>query len=130
SLNENQIFADLLHLSQPKLGNVILRPNCYDYYIPIIDATNKDMEHVVSLNDLYVAIYNNNIILYSKKLNKQVLPRLGCAQNTALLTSPIYKFLGTISDDYYINTWDWGFLSDRPYLPRVEFGKVILSKEK
>lgn len=130
NLQENQVYSDLLHLSHPKLGNVILRPNCYHYYISIIDATNKDIEHTIPLNDLYIAIDNNKIILYSKKLNKQVLPRLGCAQNTELLTSPIYKFLGAISDDYYINTWNWGFLSDRPYLPRVEFGKFILSKEK
>ena len=130
SLQSNQVFTDLLHLSQPKLGNVVLRPNCYDYYIPIIDAINKDVEHTISLNDLYIAIDNNKIVLYSKKLKKQVLPRLGCAQNTDLLTSPIYKFLGAISDDYYIRTWSWGVLSNRPYLPRVEFDKFILSKEK
>lgn len=130
-LSSHQVFSELLHLSQPRLGNVTLRPNCYDYYIPIIDASNKDVEHCILLNDLYIAIDDsNNIILYSKKLNKQVLPRLGCAQNTELLTSPIYKFLGAISDDYYISTWSWSFLSNRSYLPRVESGKFILCKEK
>lgn len=130
-LKSNEIFSEVFHLSQPRLGNVSSRPNVYYYYISVYDISNHDKTFSISLTDLYIYIQDEKIILYSPKLNKQVKPRLGCAQNTDLLTNSIYKFLGAISDDYFVNLWDWGILSGRKHLPRVMFEKLyILSKEK
>lgn len=129
-LSEHQVFSEVLHLSQPKLGNVTLRPNYYGNFIPIINTSKNSEDIEIPLNDLYVFVKNDIIGLYSERLGMQVLPRIGCAQNTNFLTNPIYKFLGAISDDYFIGSWDWGFLKNRNHLPRVEFDNLILSKEK
>jgi thiopeptide-type bacteriocin biosynthesis protein len=129
NLATNQVYSDILHLSQPRLGNVTLRPNYYDHYIPVTDLTNNSDDIEIPLDDLYVFIREDVIGLYSKKLDKQVLPRIGCAQNTQLFTNPVYKFFGAISDDYFLNSWDWGFLNGRKHLPRVEIDNFILAKE-
>jgi thiopeptide-type bacteriocin biosynthesis protein len=130
NLNPDQVYTDILHLSQPKLGNVALRPNYYDYFIPIIDIAIGSENNEIALNDISISVHDNEIFLYSKKLKKQIIPRLGCAQNTSLLTSPIYKFLGAITDSYYLNTWDWRLMNSVKYLPRVQYDNCILSKER
>lgn len=128
NLATNQVYSDVLHLSQPRLGNVSLRLNYYDHYIPVTDFSNNSEDIEIPLNDLHVFVRDNIIGLYSKKLEKQILPRIGCAQNTQLFTSPIYKFLGAINDDYFVDTWNWGFLIGRKHLPRVEIENFILAK--
>lgn len=129
-LSDNQIYAEVKHYSQPRLGNISQRPNHYDYFIPIYDSSFGSSEFEVALSDLYLYVEDDTVILYSEKLNKQVIPKLSCAQNTALLTCSIYNFLGEVIDDSFMNYWDWGFLGSKSYLPRVQFEDFILSKER
>ncbi|OIV40467.1 lantibiotic dehydratase [Flavobacterium johnsoniae] len=129
-LSDQEVYGEIRHFSQPRLGNISQRPNHYDYYIPIYDQNNKQTDVELSLDDLYLFIENGNIILYSYKLNKRIIPKLSCAQNTTLLTCSIYNFLGEIVDDHYVRFWNWGFLKNKPHLPRVQLEEFILSKER
>jgi lantibiotic biosynthesis protein len=129
-LCDNQIYAEIKHYSQPRLGNISQRPNHYDYFIPIYDNGFGASDFEIALSDLYIYIDNDAVILYSEKLNKQIIPKVSCAQNTALLTCSIYNFLGEVIDDSFMTYWDWGFLNNKFHLPRVQYGNFILSKER
>jgi lantibiotic biosynthesis protein len=126
------IFAEVLHIAQARLGNISMRPILRQYEIPILTFPAVDEEHTIPLQDLMVSIKNGRIFLRSKKLNKEVIPRLTTAHNFSLNPVPHYHFLCDlqfqgIKGDLF---WNWGFLNEFAYLPRVRYGKTILSKAR
>lgn len=125
------IYAEILHLSQPKTGNIASRKNYYKYYIPFYDdSINRNDSYRIELQDIYLKLLNNELILFSKKNNKQITPRLSTAQNTSLYTYPIFRFLGDIANDSFLGIWNWDLCRQRKYFPRVQFYNFIISKEK
>ncbi|WP_353723144.1 thiopeptide-type bacteriocin biosynthesis protein [Dyadobacter sp. 676] len=69
------------------------------------------------------------IILWSKRLNKRIIPRLTNAHNFSD-GLPVYRFLCelTYQHDYRYLGWDWGHLSSSAFLPRVEYKHWVLSR--
>jgi thiopeptide-type bacteriocin biosynthesis protein len=127
-----KILAEVIHLNQPKTGNITTRPMLRPYEIPIYTPPSKNAT-AIYLSDLYLKIDRKNperLILFSKQHNKEILPRLASAHNYTLESSPLYKFLCEyqyqgISKGCY---WNWGMLSGQSFLPRVTFKNIILSK--
>src|SRR5262249_29509426 len=72
------------------------------------------------------------IVLRSRRLGREVIPRLTSAHNFARRSLPVYQFLGTLQaqgvGDWL--SWPWGPLGDAPFLPRVRWGRVILSRAR
>jgi len=69
------------------------------------------------------------VILRSKKLNKEIVPRLSTAHNYTRTSLPVYKFLCDLQMQE-INTaivWDWDIFREDSYLPRVTYKNIILS---
>lgn len=122
------LFAEVVHLSQARTGNILLRPTLRNYEIPIISLTSVDDEHTILLEDLMVSVRGGRIIIRSKKLNKEVIPRLTTAHNYSMNALPQYHFLCDLQfqDKKDMPGWDWGMLSDYSFLPRVRYGKTIL----
>lgn len=131
-LHPNKIFAEVVHLAQTRVGNVLIRPAFRKYEIPILTFSSVDYGHTISLEDIMVSIKNNSIELRSKKLNKEIVPRNTTAHNYANDTVPHYYFLCDLQQQD-INarlTWDWGMLNEFKFLPRIKYGRVILSKAR
>lgn len=127
--DSENIYAEILHINQPRAGNISKHPRFYDYNIPII-ASNINEGEAIRLDDLMLSIVGGKIYLRSKTNNKRVVPRLSTAHNYTQNTISYYRFLCDLqyngsSGDLY---WDWGFLSGMPFLPRIEYGKTILSR--
>ena len=83
------------------------------------------------MEDLFVTIRNNKLILYSKKLKKEIIPCLTTAHNyhTNKIT-PIYKFLCDLQlqDKKGTLGFDWGDLKNKlAFFPRVRYKNIILS---
>jgi thiopeptide-type bacteriocin biosynthesis protein len=126
------IFAEILHIPQARLGNILMRPVLRDYEIPILTRAAVDEDHTLLLSDLMVSIKNGKILLRSKRFNKEVIPRLTSAHNFSMNPLPHYHFL---CDLQFQGTkgglsWNWGVLGDFKFLPRVRYGKTILSKAR
>lgn len=123
------IFAELAHLPQSRLGNIINRPNLRDYEITYLAGSELPLDHQLKLDDLFLQIHNNELMLFSRNLGKRVIPRLTTAhaydQESSL---PIYRFLGDLQQQKrkYIY-WDWEFLKNEPFLPRVTYKDMIVS---
>ncbi|MCX8492045.1 MAG: thiopeptide-type bacteriocin biosynthesis protein, partial [Cyclobacteriaceae bacterium] len=92
----------------------------------------KQISHYFMLLLIMVSIKNGRIFLRSKKLNKEVIPRLTTAHNFSLNPVPHYHFLCDLQfQGLKANlSWNWGLLNEFAYLPRVRYGKTILAKAR
>ena len=128
----NKIYAEIVHLAQARIGNVLIRPTLRKHEIPIVTFPSVDQSHSIPLADLMVSIRNNRIVLRSKRLDKEIIPRNTTAHNFANDSLPYYHFLSELQFQDSRNTihWQWGILDELSFLPRVRFGKIIFSKAR
>lgn len=130
--NTNKIFAEIIHIPQARIGNILLRPILSDYEIPILTRSSLDEEHTINLQDLLVSVVDDYILLRSKSKNKEVVPRLSSAHNFSLNPLPIYNFLCDLQFQGKMTPlfWDWGILNDFDFLPRVTCKGIVISKRR
>lgn len=131
-LKKEYVIAEINHLPQERLGNIMFRTNAYDYEIPYLASTSVDREHVLNIQDLQLSMVDNTMYLRCKRLNKYILPRLSCAHNYSSNSLPTYHLLCDLQyqgvSDYI--SWDWGFLNEEPFLPRIEYKNIILARSQ
>jgi thiopeptide-type bacteriocin biosynthesis protein len=124
------LYAEIAHLPQARLGNILLRPVLREYEIPYVGFSGADKDHQLPVDDLLVSIRNNEVVLRSRKFNKRVLPRLSTAHNFSAMSLPVYKFLCDLQSQGLAmpNIWDWGHLAVLNHLPRVSYKNLIIHK--
>lgn len=124
------VFAEIVHLPEGRAGNVICRPVLRQYEIPLLATAGVPADRQIALSDLTVSLRHGRIMLRSRRLGLEVLPRLTSAHNFASPRSlKLYKFLcllqhqGTCGDLF----WDWGAAGKASFLPRVALGNIVFS---
>ncbi len=129
-LEKDVVFAEIIHLPESRVSNILLHPPFRKYEIPYLSNANSDAENTIDISDLCVSVKNNRIILRSKKLNKIVIPRLSNAHNFSHNALPVYQFLCDLQNQgkrggLYFH---WGGLSKiQQHFPRVKYRNCILS---
>ncbi|MEZ7497840.1 lantibiotic dehydratase family protein [Flavobacterium sp. Arc3] len=131
-IEDSHILAEITHLPESRVGNILLRPQLREYEIPYLAKSNLPVESQIFLKDIYVSFRNNKILLKSKKLNKFILPRLTTAHNfnNPFLVS-VYRFLCDIQNQNSRANigFSWGIISENfIYLPRLQYKNIIISK--
>jgi hypothetical protein len=127
----DEIVAEIIHLPEARIGNIIRRPTIRSYEIPYLVQSVLPEENQISVDDLYISVQDNRIVLRSKTLNKKVRPYLTNAHNYFTNTLPVYHFLSELNSENKRSElyFDWGSLSQiYHFLPRVEYKNIILSK--
>lgn len=127
---ENIIFAEIVHLPQARVGNVLSRANLRDYEIPYLAQSSLPIEKQILITDLLVSVRNGRVVLRSKANNKEVVPMLSNAHNFDADPLPIYSFLCEMQTQNTRSYFDfkWGdFLINESYLPRVVYKNIIFS---
>lgn len=127
---EDAVFAEIAHLPEARVGNVLMRPHFRSYEIPYLAGSTMPEENQILPDELMVSVSpSGEVLLRSKRLNKRVLPRLTNAHNFAG-GLPVYRFLCELAyqDDYQYLGWNWGHLSSNTFLPRIEYKHWILSR--
>lgn len=127
--NAGVILAEIIHLPESRIGNILLHPAFRKYEIPFLAKASVDADHQVLLQDLYVSVRGNKVRLYSKKLGKLVVPRLSTAHNYSNNALPVYQFLCDLQlqDKQSGIGFNWGALENyQKFLPRVVYKKTIL----
>ncbi len=126
------VFAEIVHLNKGRVGNISARPVLREYEIPVLVQAGVDDAHTLPLQDLLVSVRNGRVVLRSRRLNREVIPRLSSAHNYTHNSLPVYQFLCMLQHQSVQSAlqWNWGALEGAPFLPRVVYGKVILSKAR
>ncbi len=131
-LEPSAVYAEIVHLPQGRVGNVLLRPVMRDHEIPFLAQSGIAEDRQIPITDLLVSVVRGDVILTSKKLGCRVIPRLSSAHNVAPGNLGVYRFLwgvqiqGVRSRLY----WDWGVLGSLPFVPRVRSGRVVLAQAR
>jgi lantibiotic biosynthesis protein len=128
-LDPGIVYAEIIHLPESRTGNVLLHPAFREYEIPYMAKSSLDNDHQIDVKDLYVSVKQNRVILRSKKLNKEIVPRLSSAHNYHHNSLPVYQFLGDLQlqDKRRGIQLSWGSLQrQHSFLPRVMYGNTIL----
>lgn len=127
------ILAEISYIPGMRTANILHRQQIRDYEILINANSLLDGEHIIPVSDMYVAIKNGQIVLYSHKLGRRIIPRLTTAHNYANNPSPVYRFLCDLQNQSLKASvsFSWGGIENMyAHLPRVKYKNIILSREQ
>ncbi len=130
SLDPDAIFAEVVHLPEGRLGNILLRPVLRRYEIPYLGRSGAPVDQQIPVTDLTLRLSNDRFVLRSRRLGRRIVPRLTSAHNFTALTLNMYRFLCLLQSDGRLHgcAWNWGALASLPFLPRVTYGRLVFSR--
>lgn len=125
------ILCEISHISQPRTGNVLLRPRMRDNVINYLTAPSECINEI-SLSDIFITVNKGRIVL-SLKDGRKIEPRLTNAHNFNGNTSSVYKFLCDMQSQGLRAglSIGWGGLETIvKHLPRIRYKNLIISYER
>lgn len=129
-----KILAEIVHLPESRTGNILARPCFRNYEIPYLAQSTVSDEFQIHPENLTVKIRQDKIILFDRKSNSEIIPRLGNAHNFSANSLPVYHFLCDLQTHQYSKAYlgfNWGVLASQfGFLPRVEYRDCVLSPAK
>jgi lantibiotic biosynthesis protein len=130
ALRPDAIFAEIVHLPQGRIGNILSRPVLRDYEIPFLGRSGAPDERQIPVTDLLVSLRGKQIVLRSRRLDKEIVPRLTSAHNFSMRSLGIYRFLCTLQSQEILGGvgFSWGPLESAPFVPRVTHGRLVLAR--
>ncbi len=127
ALRPDAIFAEVVHLPEGRVGNVICRPALRGHDLVFLGQSGVAPEARIPMSDLWVSVEEGRVVLRSQRLGREVIPRLSNAHNFSARGLGAYRFLCTLQSQGRGGlSFQWGPLADSPFLPRVVVGRVVL----
>ncbi|KZW99026.1 lantibiotic dehydratase [Pseudoalteromonas luteoviolacea] len=129
--SESVVFAEVVHMPEGRPGNVIARPHLRDYEIVFMADSSLDEDYQIPLSDLHVWVEGQKVKLWSKRLDKQVIPRLSSAHNYSARSLSAYKFLCMLQNqEGRAPHFRMPSSTERAaFVPRVMLDNLILSEK-
>lgn len=125
------IYAEIVHLPGGRVGNILLRPVLRSHEIAYLGLSGAPADRQLSIDDLVVSIEGSRVVLRSRSLDKEVIPRMTTAHNTESDSLAVYRFLCRLAEQYgRAAYWSWGALADAPFLPRLRSGRIVLARAR
>lgn len=125
-------FAEIVHLPEGRSGNILARPVLRGYEIPFLGRSGAPPEMQIPVTDLMVSVEGQKVVLRSKRLGREIAPRLASAQNYNLRSVGLYRFLATVQAQGVAEgvVWNWGSFTAASFLPRVVYGRTVLQRAR
>ncbi|HYN70958.1 MAG TPA: thiopeptide-type bacteriocin biosynthesis protein, partial [Nakamurella sp.] len=132
ALAPDVVFAELIHLPEGRVGNVLARPVLRDYELVLLGRSGAPAARQLGVDELTLRLDGGRLVLYSPRLGAEVRPRLTTAHNPDWRGFGVYRFLAALQSDGVAGAlaWNWGVLSSAPTLPRVTAGKLVLARAR
>jgi lantibiotic biosynthesis protein len=127
---ENAILAEVVHMPDNRVTNVIMHPPLRKFEIPYLAKPVAVGGDIIEINDLFVKVENNEIVLFSKKMNKRILPRKTHMHNHTVNSLPVYNFLADLQDqgsNRSLTFYGAELLRLFVFIPRFYYKKTIIS---
>jgi len=126
------VYAEIVHLPEGRVGNILCRPVLRAHEIPYLGRSGAPADRQIPVSDLLVSVERERIVLRSRRLGREVVPRLTTAHNYVWRSLGVYRFLCALQDQATAVglMWDWGPLESVPFLPRVVHGRTVLSRAR
>jgi thiopeptide-type bacteriocin biosynthesis protein len=124
------VYAEIVYLPEGRIGNVLSRPVLRAYEIPYLGRSGAPPDRQLPASDLLVGIKANNIVLYSRRLQRRVIPRVTNAHGFMNRHLPsLYRFLCYLQNQHGASVpgFSWGALEVLDRLPRVRVGRTIFA---
>lgn len=129
ALRPEAVFAEIVHLNEGRIGNIVCRPVMRSHEIVYLGISGAPERDRIGIDDLLVSVRGDRVVLTSKRLGREVLPRLTTAHNFRLRSLGVYRFLCALANqDVDSVVFSWGTLGKAPFLPRVRIGRVVVSR--
>lgn len=127
-----RVFAEIVHLPEGRVGNILCRPVLREHEIPYLGRSGAPANRQIPVTDLLVSVHDDRIVLRSRRLGSEVVPRLTTAHNYSWRSLGVYRFLCSVQSQDVVPwlSWDWGPLEQAPFLPRVSSGRLVLSRAR
>ncbi|MGW2162215.1 lantibiotic dehydratase [Nonomuraea sp. NPDC001699] len=132
ALRPEAIHAEIVHPVPGKVGNVLVRPHLREHEIVYLGRPAAP-DRRISLDDLTVSLAGKRVVLRSRSLGREVLPRLTVAHRFDGAGSPaLYRFLCHLQGQGRAGglSFSFGDPGDAPFLPRVTAGRLVLSRAR
>ena len=124
------VIAEIIHLPLDRLGNVTLRPVIREYEIPLVSQSSVQPDHQIRIDDIMISVKHNRLVLRSKSLKKEIVPRLSNAHNYTSANLPIYYFLCKMQTQGLQQSLniDMGLIAGlTDFIPRIRHKNIIIS---
>ncbi|UZJ63992.1 lantibiotic dehydratase [Sphingobacterium sp. KU25419] len=126
--NPSVLFFDISYQAEGRVDNVNRRSSIYSHQLSIFDYDTSDTP--LWLNDLYLCVQGNQLVIRSKNLDKRLIPRLASAYNYERSDLPVFCFLCDVQHQG-VNSNIWPGLTNLvPGLdryPEVRYRNFVLS---
>jgi thiopeptide-type bacteriocin biosynthesis protein len=129
ALQPDAVFAEIVHLPEGRVGNILARPVLREYEIPYLGRSGARADQQIPVRDLQLSVRGGKIRLRSARLGREVVPRLTTAHNFDRVNLPVYRFLSRLGGQGVAAglSWQWGPIEGASFLPRVRCGRLVLS---
>jgi thiopeptide-type bacteriocin biosynthesis protein len=131
--NPDIVYAEIIHIPQPRTANISCRPSLREKEIVYGPGdSNLTSANQINCSDLYLKVVAGRLLLFSKKLQKEVRPRLASAHNTSGLNLPIYQFLHSLqgSDGWFVGMTLNRAIETLQYIPEIRVDNLVLFERR
>lgn len=84
-------FFEVAYQGEPEIDNVNRRGRFYPVELPINSWSLA--EEVLALKEIYITVRAGQVVLWSERLGRRIIPRLSTAYNYQRSNLPLYRFL-------------------------------------
>ncbi|ATB36767.1 Lanthionine biosynthesis protein LanB [Cystobacter fuscus] len=129
SSRPDAVYAEIVHLPQGRAGNILARPVLRGHELTYLGRSGAPDDRQLDASDLLISLQGRRIVLRSRRLGREVIPRMTNVHDHGARNLGLYRFLCTLATQHQCGAlqWSWGPLAHARFLPRVTHGRLVLS---